>query len=163
MAEPHGTAGGPSAFRLMGRRILRLQGRPEEVAGGVAIGIFVGMTPTVPLHTVLAVAIAFLLKKNKIAAALGVWVANPFVLPFIYLLDYRIGRLLTGADFPSLGGSTIHRLLGLGLEFSLPAMIGGMVLGLISALPAYFLLKRVLVIHRAKKRASPIEPAAKAT
>ncbi|MDO8957050.1 MAG: DUF2062 domain-containing protein, partial [Deltaproteobacteria bacterium] len=92
-------------LRFLYLRLLRLKGKPQEVAGGVAIGVFVGMTPTVPLHTVLAVLIALILKKSKLAAALGVWVANPFFLPFIYLLDYKVGQVLTGANPPSLAMS----------------------------------------------------------
>ena len=63
------------SLRLLYLRLMRLKGQPGEVAGGMAIGVFVGMTPTVPLHTVLAVSIAYLLKKSKLAAAAGVSLA----------------------------------------------------------------------------------------
>ena len=91
-----------TGFRLFYLRILRLKGEPEEVAGGMAIGVFIGLTPTVPLQTILAVLIAFLLGKSKLAAALGGLVANPFLLPFIYILDYKVGRMITGVEGPSL-------------------------------------------------------------
>ncbi len=65
---------------------------PEKVAGGMAIGVAIGLTPTIPLHLVLGVFIAFLLGKSKLAAALGSQVANPFFFPFIYILDYRLGQ-----------------------------------------------------------------------
>ena len=39
----------------------------------LAIGVFIGITPTIPLHTILAVSLALLVRGSKLAAALGVW------------------------------------------------------------------------------------------
>lgn len=141
-------------FRYVYLRLLRVKGGPEEIAWGMAIGVFVGMTPTVPLHTVLAVLIAFFLGKSKLTAALGVWVANPFVLPFIYLLDYKIGRAVTGSLGPSLAFSnfSISHLLELGWEVSYPMLVGGLIMGGFCALPTYFLTKRTVALFREKRR-----------
>jgi uncharacterized protein (DUF2062 family) len=141
-------------LRLWYLRLLRLKGQPEQVAGGVAIGVFVGMTPTVPLHTVLAVLIAYLLGKSKLAAAMGVWVSNPLVLPFIYLLDYKLGRMITRTASPSLAISdfSIHRLMELGWGISFPLIVGGFILGLICAIPSYFITKRLVILYREKRR-----------
>ncbi len=141
-------------LRLLSLRLLRLRGQPEEVAGGMAVGVFIGFTPTVPLHTVLAVGIALLLRKSKLAAALGCWIANPFVLPFIYVLDYRLGQVILGVerpfvDFSGLSGSY---LLDLGWEIAFPLLTGGMVLGLLSIPPSYFLTKRFVILYRERKR-----------
>ena len=141
-------------LRFLYLRLLRLKGKPQEVAGGVAIGVFVGMTPTVPLHTVLAVLIALILKKSKLAAALGVWVANPFFLPFIYLLDYKVGQVLTGATPPSLEMSnfSVPHLVRLGWDISYPLLLGGTVTGLLCAIPSYFITKRIILLYQAKRR-----------
>jgi uncharacterized protein (DUF2062 family) len=59
-------------------RFLRLRGKPGELARGVAIGIFVGITPTIPFHTILALILAMILRGSKIAALLAtVLVSNP--------------------------------------------------------------------------------------
>src|SRR4030042_5767416 len=118
-------------LRFLYLRLLRLKGKPQEVSGGVAIGVFVGMTPTVPLHTVLAVLIALILKKSKLAAALGCWVANPFFLPFVYLLDYKVGRAVTGAAGPNLlfANFSIPHLIELGWNIYYPLFIGGGIFG----------------------------------
>jgi uncharacterized protein (DUF2062 family) len=141
-------------LRLYYLRLLRLKGQPHEVAGGVAIGVFVGMTPTVPLHTVLAVLIALILKKSKLAAALGVWVANPFFLPFIYLLDYKVGKVLTGANAssPPMSHFSVPHLVRLGWDISYPLLCGGTVTGLLCAIPSYFITKRVILLYQAKRR-----------
>lgn len=142
------------SLRFLYLRLLRLKGKPHEVAGGVAIGVFIGMTPTVPLHTVLAVLLALLLRKSKLAAALGVWVANPFFLPFIYLLNYKVGQVLTGSDFPSLAMAdfSLPGLVQLGWEISYPLLFGGMITGLLCAIPSYFVAKRIILLYQARRR-----------
>ena len=141
-------------MRLLYLRLLRLKGQPQEIAGGVAIGVFVGMTPTVPLHTVLAVLIALILKKSKLAAALGVWVANPFCLPFIYLLDYKVGQMLTGSEAPSLAISnfSIANLVQLGWSISYPLLFGGVITGILCAIPSYFITKRLILLYQSRRR-----------
>lgn len=142
------------AFRLFSLRILRLKGQPEEVAGGVAIGVFIGLTPTVPLHTILSVLIAFLLGKSKLAAALGGWIANPLVLPFIYILDYKVGRMIIGIEGVPLvlSDHSISHLLQLGSNITYPLFVGGIALGLLSILPSYFITKRLVILYRERRR-----------
>ena len=140
-------------FRLYYLRMMRLQGQPSKVAGGMAIGVGIGLTPTIPLHTILAVTIAFLLRKSKLAAALGVWVANPFVFPFIYLVDYKIGLLITGMQGPFLDFTDVSAssLLDLGWDIAYPLFTGGLLLALISIIPTYILTKRAVHMYRARK------------
>jgi uncharacterized protein (DUF2062 family) len=141
-------------FRLLYLRILRLRGEPEEVAGGMAIGVAIGLTPTIPLHLVLGVFIAFLLGKSKLAAALGSQVANPFFLPFIYILDYRLGQEITGAGGPSLVSADFSAsyVLNLGWEIYYPLLIGGIVAGSLSIFPTYFMTKKIVLLYRERRR-----------
>ncbi|NWF54862.1 MAG: DUF2062 domain-containing protein [Syntrophaceae bacterium] len=141
-------------FRLFYLRMVRLRGQPEEVAGGMAIGVAIGLTPTVPLHLVLAVLIAFLMGKSKLAAALGSQVGNPFFLPFIYILDYKIGLTLTGTQGPSL---MIHdfsapSILDLGWDIYYPLLFGGGVVGALSILPTYLATRKLVLLSRERRR-----------
>ena len=158
-AKKNGNAKGPGArwkrwFRLLYLRILRLRGEPEEVAGGMAIGVAVGLTPTIPLHLVLGVFIAFLLGKSKLAAALGSQVANPLFFPFIYILDYRVGQEITGASGPSLVSAdfSVSYVLNLGWEIYYPLLVGGVVVGSLSIIPTYFLTKKIVLLYRERRR-----------
>jgi uncharacterized protein (TIGR03546 family) len=155
------------SLRLFYLRLLRLKGHPKEVAGGMAIGVFIGMTPTVPLHTILAVSIAFLLKKSKLAAAAGVWISNPLLLPWIYILDYKIGRFILGeAVRPfTFSNFSISHLIRLGWQISYPLFIGGFITGLLLAIPAYFITKQLILLYREKrrKRSSKVEFSSKKT
>jgi uncharacterized protein (DUF2062 family) len=141
-------------LRLFYLRILRLRGKPEEVAGGMAIGICIGLTPTVPLHMAIAVLIAFFLGKSKFAAALGCWVANPFMLPFVYLLDYKVGQAITGVGGRSLdlADFSVSYLLNLGWDITYPLFVGGAVVGLLSVFPSYLITKRLVILYRERRR-----------
>jgi uncharacterized protein (DUF2062 family) len=141
-------------FRLLHLRILRLSGQPGDVAGGMAIGVAIGFTPTIPLHLVLGIFIAFLLGKSKLAAALGSQVANPFFLPLIYFLDYRVGQAITRAGGPSLGSAdfSVAYVLNLGWEIYYPLLVGGIVVGSLAVLPTYFLTRKLVMLYRERRR-----------
>ncbi len=80
-------------FEYYLKKLKELHGDPHYVALGLAIGIFVAITPTIPFHTLLAVALAILLKASKPAAILGVWASNPFTVVFLYFACYKTGFL----------------------------------------------------------------------
>ena len=78
-------------LRRFYKRFIRLRGTPREIALGFALGVFVGMSPTMGFQIVIAVFFAALLKWSKISASLGVFITNPFTAPFIYSLTYFVG------------------------------------------------------------------------
>ncbi len=79
--------------------VLDLLGReesPERVAAAIALGIGIGFSPFIGLHIWLALGLAFLLRLNKIDAALGQFAGNPWTLPPVYAIGYRLGRTILG-------------------------------------------------------------------
>ena len=68
-----------------------LQGNPRFIAFGMAIGVFVGITPTIPFHTIFALILAFIFRASKTASVAGVWIANPITIPIFYIASYKIG------------------------------------------------------------------------
>lgn len=120
----------------------------------MAIGVAIGFTPTIPLHLVLGIFIAFLLGKSKLAAALGSQVANPFFLPLIYFLDYKVGRAITCAGGLSLGSADFSAayVLNLGWEIYYPLLVGGVVVGSLSVVPTYVLTRKIVMLYRERRR-----------
>jgi len=77
-------------------RVTQIRDTPHAIAGGVVIGFIIGFTPLFGLKAVLAVGIAWLLRCNKVSAALAlafhdvlfpVW---PVILRWQYQLGYFI-------------------------------------------------------------------------
>jgi uncharacterized protein (DUF2062 family) len=132
-------------------RLKELPGDPHYVAKGMAIGVFVSITPTIPFHTVIALALAFIFRASKIAAAIGVWFSNPLTIPIFYFASYRAGSLLFG-DLEACNGvcESVTDLLKLGIEVALATIIGGIVIGLGPAAAAYFITRTI--VARMKSR-----------
>ncbi len=130
-------------------RFLRLRGTPDEIAKGLALGVFIGLTPTFGVQMALAVFFAILLKENKIAAVLGVWVTNPVTAPFIYTLEYRIGRLLLGIDSPQpVRNFAPETLKQFGWDVLLPIGFGSIILGALCAALTYALTLRIIPVAK---------------
>ena len=126
-------------------RFLRLQGAPDEIAKGMAIGIFVGMTPTLGLQMLIAIFIAMLLKQNKIAAALGVWITNPVTAAPIYALQYESGRRLLQLpllQFPE--ELTFEAMKTLGWDLMVPLLFGSLIYAVICSIIAYSVTLRCI-------------------
>lgn len=161
MLKPH------RAARYYYLKLLRLQGDPETLARGVAVGIFVGITPTLPLHTVLALLCSYLLGGNPIAALIAAaTVSNPLTLVPQYYLCWKVGNwLLPGrlsweniqtmmaVIHSDLGFRESLRSLGaLSYDAITVLLLGGTILALPAALLAYPLSRRFFAAIRAKRR-----------
>ncbi|ABC77112.1 DUF2062 domain-containing protein [Syntrophus aciditrophicus] len=136
------------------QQFISLKGDPESLAWGMAMGVFIGVTPTIPFHTVLIVFFGFLLKKNMTSAFLGSsLISNPVTIPLLYLSEYQIGRLILGPSGAEIRIKeyTVASILQLGWEVAVPLLLGGFLLGLVFTYPAYFLSYRLLSFMRKKE------------
>jgi len=130
-------------------KFTRLKGSPEHVAQGMALGIFIGMTPTFGLQMVIAAGAAWVLRQNKLAAILGVWITNPVTAPAIYALEYETGRLILGMDRAHLPAEfTLDTLKNLSWGILGPMCLGSLLYGVICAGIAYALTFRFLPFAR---------------
>ena len=154
-------------------RFIRLRGEPDELALGMALGIFTGMLPVIPFHTASAVALALLFKGSKITAAIGVWVSNPFNWYLLYYLNYRIGAFILGLSRDTRGFSSVMEsirqgeegmsfILGIAhasSEIIAAFIIGGLIMGIIASVPSYFIFLKIFSVlreWRRKKRSKKI-------
>lgn len=132
-----------SAVQRAFARLLEIHGHPREIALGAALGLFVGMTPLMGIQMAIAIFLAALLKWNKIAAGIGVWITNPLTAPFIYGINYYVGaRLITWKSHrpPLPAQFDLDALLSLvhsGPEILLILTVGGLVLGIPLAVVGY--------------------------
>ena len=136
------------------QRLKKLPGDPHYVAKGMAIGVFVSMTPTIPFHTVIALALAFIFRASKLAAAMGVWFSNPLTIPIFYFASYQVGSLLFGHLSACKGVcESITDLLKLGVEVTLASIVGGIIIGIIPAVAAYFITRTVVTRVKTHQKA----------
>ncbi|MEA1900520.1 MAG: DUF2062 domain-containing protein [Thermodesulfobacteriota bacterium] len=134
-------------------RFKQLNGDPHYVAFGMAIGVFISVTPTIPFHTVIALALAFILRGSKAAAAIGVWFSNPITIPLFYKGSYDVGISILGNSAPfGTKYESILELLKLGADVTIAMMTGGVILGILPALAAYFITRRIFIRLRLRKK-----------
>ncbi len=63
------------------------------LAGGISLGLFIALTPTIPFHMMLACVGVLYFRVNLPAALLACWaVSNPLTAVPIYVMDWRVGR-----------------------------------------------------------------------
>jgi uncharacterized protein len=139
------------SFSYFDKRILRLRATPRSIAIGLAAGVFAACSPLLGFHIVMALAIAWVLSGNLVAAALGTAFCNPLTFPLIVAGDMKLGALvLHQPSAPDAAPETIGNLWSLDHLSHLwrpvlePMLVGSIPLGLACALIAYLAASRVL-------------------
>lgn len=85
-------------FRERVTGILHLDEEPSRLALGLAVGVFIGITPFFFLHTLLAVAVALVFRLNMAATITGAWINLPWFAPFVYAFCLKLGEAVLSGD-----------------------------------------------------------------
>jgi len=122
------------------------------MATAFAIGVFIGMSPLLGLHTVLGLLAAWLFRLNRLITMVGVFVTNPWTIVPIYSFGTWLGARIIGMNkiIPVIHWTDIT-LLGFFKEFRpllLPFIIGNTAIGLISAVVSYLLIYKAVKKYR---------------
>jgi uncharacterized protein (DUF2062 family) len=131
----------------------RLQEDPRTIAGGMALGVFVGITPTVPFHTVAVLSLAALLRVSPVTAFIGIQIGNPLTIPAIYLASYKVGQFLLYRGKPLVFPETFsfEAWIAVLWQGGVALQVGGVILAIPPAIAAYFFtLWIVQRFHRRK-------------
>jgi uncharacterized protein (DUF2062 family) len=152
-------------------RVARLPGSAYSIAAGFATGAAVSFTPFLGLHFFLGGVIAYLIRANIVAAAIGTIVGNPWTFPAIWLWIYNVGRWIeslgstsldaaANVDFWGVLGGIVPALLELNVQYltgeawSLvrPMVIGALPTGLVVWLVMYWPIKALLVKYQERRQ-----------
>jgi uncharacterized protein (TIGR03546 family) len=117
--------------------ILALDNHPGHIAAGFAVGVFISITPFFGLHTVMAVATAFLFRLNKLTTITGAWVNTPFTVPPLLLGSYKLGAWLLGQPPKPFSVSNLE--WSYLKTYAEALLLGSSVIGLVAAVIGYFL------------------------
>ena len=161
-----------SRARRLFRRIIISRHSPQQIAAGVALGVFIGFTPLMGCQMVTAALLATLFGWSRIAAMPMVYVTNPVTAPIIYPACYFFGVwVLSPFGFSVLGVEQVRELFilpkdagiwgaiwikmqeifGLGWDVLAPLWFGCFVLGALCAVPFYYGTLRLVRGHRLRK------------
>jgi uncharacterized protein len=140
------------------KRLLRLRGKPEAIARGWAVGVFVGCFPLLGLQMIFGVFLATVFKGNRLAAIAGTWISNPFTSVPIFIFNFKVGKLLLGwhdLSVEEIDFQSFSEITHLGYALFGALFFGCFVVGLVSAFVSYclslWLITRFRRLHRKNK------------
>lgn len=143
-------------LRYIYLRFIRLQGSPEQLARGMASGVFSGCFPLFGFQILIGVAVATVLRGNRIMAAASTWISNPFTYLPIFAFNYQVGAWILGSSSTK-GFTDLDSLRGwadMGTEVSTRLMLGSTVVGVVAGLLSYY-LGLPLIRRMRQRRSSP--------
>ncbi len=165
-------------LRKWSRQILGLSDTPRSIALATALGMFIAFSPTYGFQVILALTAAMLLRCNKIATVLPVFLTNPVTAPPLVFLQYLLGRMILGggsqgnmdrakdlaealgnvsiADLRHTLGHAAGAVQKLGWGVLGPTLLGGMLSSALVGLLTYPLVYRGVIWFR-RRRAERME------
>ena len=134
-------------------RFRRLQDDPRKIAGGMALGVFVGITPTIPFHTVAVLSLAALLRLSPVTAFIGIQIGNPLTVPAIYLASYKLGQFLLYRGQPLVFPESFSFKAWICVlwQGGMALQVGGVILGIPPAIVTYFLTLWIVQRYHRRK------------
>ena len=168
------------AIEYVGIRLKRIPDTPHKISLGMSCGIFASFTPLFGLHFLIAGLLSYLLRANVLASLIGTFVGNPITFPIITVFNLKFGEWLLGSseyssgdggkifegflDFifliyksffteGSIGENSVPRMNEFLNGVFIPYSLGGLILGVFSAIISYFLLRSLVSTYQKKRDA----------
>lgn len=152
----------PERLRARVREVLGAGERPGRLAAAWALGVGIGLSPLLGLHTVLALIAALLLRLNKVDVLLGTLVINPWTLPLYVPAAVYLGTLVTGIHVKLAAMPDLGRLAHISMWKGQAALLkpwlvtwgtGASLIALVVGTLTYFALRRLIEHHRLRHEA----------
>lgn len=147
-------------------RVMRLTASPHAIAAGVASGAAVSMLPLIGLHFFLGFVLAFAVRGNMIAAAIGTAWGNPLTFPLFFAASYAVGDWMMGgggvsaaegAKLEATGQQLSQGLFAGGFEAVWPTfktmLIGGLPIAVLVFAVFYIVVRLVVIRFRTLRQA----------
>lgn len=138
------------AAKYIALRIVRLSVASDAVPKGIACGMAASFFPVFGIHALMAIAAAFVIRANTVAAALGTLLFPPVVLPVIFSFDFFVGKTLL--EWSGLYIAPAHAAGTTALQsienFLIPAITGSVLLMMIAWPLSYFLTHKAIGLLR---------------
>jgi len=140
-------------LKAMIKSVLRMDGKPKDIALAFAIGVFVAFFPVIGVHTIMALGLAWLFGVSPAIALAGTFVNNPWTFVLVYGGGLYTGLLVMGRSIAEVSIDWSNLSPGMLLELAklllVPFVVGCLLLGTAGAFAGYvFMLKAVVAYRR---------------
>lgn len=146
-------------FKSIYQKVVLIDDSPHKIAGGFALGVFLGILPG--LGPIASVALAYPLRVNKAAALAGSLLTNSWFSVLTFAVALKVGSFLTGTDWHKIytdakalvehfqwqkffDGSSVPILKSL--------LAGYAAVGAVSGVIVYFIVLMIVVAYRKRKK-----------
>jgi len=137
-------------FSKLKQNIIQLMKKglsPDEIARGIAAGVFIAFIPFFGTHTITAIGAAQILRLNTLIVILGTQISNPLSFPFQIFLSAEIGSLLLKGQLIKINYSESVSLLE---HYLPPILLGSLVLSVVASVLSFFLIRFFLLRRQLK-------------
>jgi uncharacterized protein len=141
--------------------LMTMADTPHSIALGSAIGIFFGFTPLWGFKTLLSIAVAWVCRSNKIAAAIAVTLHDLYLplLPAIYYWQYQLGVVVLHGHKHRLSafqhwGLWSYMRWDTFSTYGLPLLVGSLCLAIPSSILVYIIMRMLVSRARAPEKGS---------
>jgi uncharacterized protein (DUF2062 family) len=128
------------------QKLKHLNATPDQIAAGFSIGIFASLLPLNPSPTITAIVVAWLLKRNVMAAVAGAVISILYLplLPLIWLAEFRLGKLILPVRHPlTLDQARLWDVLQKGWDVYAAMFVGSIIIATPVTLLTYWIVKRL--------------------
>lgn len=146
------------------KSLLIVRDSPHRIALAFAMGVMVGISPLLGIHTVLGLVMASIFRLNRVVTLTGVYVTNPWTIVPIYAFSTWVGAIMLGADI-SANAVDWHNIglatIGKELEALLfPFIAGSSTVAVAASVLSYFIVRKI--IGKSRSHSSIAHPEADA-
>lgn len=139
-------------FRLIYRKLFRINDTPQKIALGFGVGVILGILPG--MGPLAALFLAFVLRVNRAAALLGSLLTNTWLSIATFLLSIKVGSAIMKLDWQSVRNDWAallkdFRWLNLFklsiLKIILPVILGYFIVAFCLGLLAYLITRLIFI------------------
>jgi len=138
------------------RSVFQLKDSPNKIASAFALGVFIAFTPTIGLHTISCLVLAWLFRFSNFVVLTAAFLNNPWTIVPLYGFCLWFGIKITGTmvatpdiAWQTLTFSSAYHVLR---PYLWPFVVGTIVVGACAAVISYFLVYWVVVRYRGIKK-----------
>ena len=134
------------------RSIFHLKETPNRLASAFALGVFIAFTPTIGLHTISCLFLAWMFRLSKLVVLTGAFINNPWTAVPLYGFCLWFGMRITGSDSvtPRIAWNdlTLTNAYLILKPYLWPFIAGTLVVGAAAAIVSYGIIYWATVRHR---------------
>lgn len=148
-------------FSSVYQKIVGINDSPHKIAGGFALGVFLGILPGAgPMASIV---LAYFLQVNRAAALAGSLLTNAWFSVVTFALAVKIGAFLTGTSWQELYADAKELVNPFhwqkffdesALSILKPVLFGYAAVGLIAGVIVYVIVLMIVSAYRRRKKAA---------